>query len=1411
MPEELGRYKILEEIGQGGFAIVYRARDTELDRLVALKELRTSLLHDSDWVRRFKREARTIAGLDHPGIITIYDVIELANRLFIVMRLVDGASLDHHIATQGGLPWSQTVEIITTVGDALDYAHARGILHRDLKPANILLDSYRGAQLSDFGLAKIISEASTNVTVGGGVVGTPHYIAPEVWEGEGTTIQSDIYALGCILYEMVTGEKLFRGASPPAVMMAHFSPLTLPDTWPEDIPAGISEILKAAVARRPSDRYATTRDLIQALTILASSQSAELSRPGQIFSPVPQPAPPLAGPAIDWGEAPDVTVFYGRQIETVQLTHWLLDEGCRLVGVLGMGGIGKTALVTHLAAQLQDQFACLIWRSLRNAPPLEEILAGWILFLSNQQVYDLPGSLDQCISLLLDYLRQKRCLLVLDNAEAILQAGERAGHYRAGYEAYGQLLQRIGESRHQSCLLLTSREKPHTLVPLEGDTMPVRTLQLASLDTESGQALLQDRGLVGPDEIWSALIESYSGNPLALKLVAETVRELFGGDIAEFMQEKTGIFGGVRDLLTQHFDRLSALEQELIVWLAIEREAVKPDQLQADMIQPISRRELLETLHTLHSRSMLEKGASGFTLQNVVMEFVTERLVEIVSREIEREGLSTHSHFNRYALIKAQAKEYIRASQTRVILQPVATSLLSAFSPKRVEARLKDILARLRPVQTGYAGGNILNLLLHLQTDLRGFDFSGLTVWQAYLQRMNLPDVNFSGADLAGAAFTDTFGVVLAVAYSPNGQLLAAGTSDGQVRIWRSTDGQLLLTFTGHTDWVLSVCFSPDGNLLSSGSMDQTVRLWDVQTGQLLKTLWGHTAQVESVCFSPDGALLASCSDDQTIRLWDMSQPYLDISQSLLILRGHTGLVRSICFSPDGAFLASGGKDQNVCLWDVGTGQVLCTWRGHTGGVNSVSFSPTGHLLASGSDDQTVALWDMSKPQASNPHQPLQVLRGHTGWVFSVRFSPEGHLLASGGQDKTVRLWDVANPQEVNVDRPLKTLSGPTSWVWSVFFSPDGRTIAGGISDQSVWVWEIRTGQALKTWRGYVNWIKSVCFSPDGRFLASANYHQTVHVWDVSNPQGMDTGRPRLILPGHTDEVKAVSFGPDSRTLVSCSVDHTVRLWDVGRGRLLNTLLGHTGEVWCVCFNPDGKFLASGGNRTVRLWDAQTGQALHILWDHAGEVNSVCFSPDSNLLASGSDDETVRLWNVHSGQNLYILENHLGGVQSLCFAPDGKLLASGNGDGTVHLWDVASVQGPDMKRPLKIWQAHISPILAVHFSPDGHLLASGGNDQNVCLWDVTNLNELTPDRPFKTLAGHTSVVRSVRFSPNGRLLASSSEDETIKLWEMPNGVCIKTLRPERPYERMNITGVTGLTEAQKASLKALGAIEEDTG
>ncbi|HRV92418.1 MAG TPA: NB-ARC domain-containing protein [Anaerolineae bacterium] len=1076
---------------------------------------------------------------------------------------------------------------------------------------------------------------------------------------------------------------------------------------------------------------------------------------------------------VDWGETPHLGSFYGRETELETLDRWLVVDRCRLVAIVGMGGIGKTDLAAKVARQVSSHFDFVIWRSLINAPPLTSMLRSWFQVLSQQQLNGLPDHLTEQLELLFDTLRRQRCLLILDNVETIMQQGSRAGQYRPGYEVYGQLIQRFGDGEHQSCLLLTSRERPQGLARLANDNTLIRFHQLAGLAEPAGLAILQGQGLSSSAHILEELVEHYSGHPLALKLMAQTIQDLFAGDIEAFLREEAVIFDDIRDVLDQQFARLSALERDIMVWLAIEREAVSPQLLRDDLVKSEAGGIFLEALRSLQRRSLLEPSAAGFTLQNVIMEYTTDRLIDQAYSEIISGPISV---LQSHALIKAQAKEYVRASQSRLILKPVAERLLADLGPAGLEARLKAILESLRqagPRQPGYGGGNVLNLLLHLQLKLRDYDFSGLMIKQAYLGGLHAPDLNFAGANLAGSVFTDTFGPVFSVAFSPNGKILAAGTAEGQVRLWWVANGQPILTCEGHLGAGWSVVFSPDGHLLASGSADGTICLWDAHTGQSLKTLVGHTNLVSSVAFSPDGRFLASGSQDQTVRLWDVNT-----GQSLKTLAGHTNPVRSVAFSPDGRFLASGSFDHTVRLWNVNTGQSLKTLAGHSQWVLSVAFSSDGRFLVSGSFDHTVRLWDV------NTGHCLKTLAGHANQVSSVAFSPDGRFLASGSMDGMVRLWDV------NTGQSLKTLSGHTNWVSSVAFSPDGRLLASSSNDQTVRLWEVPTGQSLKTLSGHTNWVWSVAFSPDGRFLANGNTDGTAHLWEVN------TGHCLKTLSGHTNWVSSVAFSPDGCLLASGSQDETVRLWDVNTGQGLKTLSDHTNGVWLAAFSPDGQLLASSSeDQTVRLWDVKTGHCLKTLTGHTQPVRSAVFSPDGRFLASGSQDKTVRLWEVNTGHCLKTLSGHTNQVWSVAFSPDGRLVASGSEDKTVRLWEVNTGQG------LKTLSDHIIWVSSVAFSPDGRHLVSGSMDQTVRLWNVNTGQSL------KTLSGHTNWVWSVAFSPDGRLVASGSADATIKLWDVQSGECLKTLQPERPYERMNITNATGLTQAQKATLKALGAIE----
>jgi hypothetical protein len=623
-------------------------------------------------------------------------------------------------------------------------------------------------------------------------------------------------------------------------------------------------------------------------------------------------------PKVDWGEAPHADRFYGREKELTALQRWLVDDQCRLVAILGMGGIGKTSLAGILVDRVKEHYDYVFWRSLLNAPPLESMLQECIQFVSDQQRTVLPEDVGRQISLLMESLRTRRCLLVLDNIESVLQGGSQAGQYREGYEGYGRLFQRIGESRHQSCLLLTSREKPKEVALLEGETAAIRSYHLAGLPPADGQDILKDKGLQGTERHWEALITHYEGNPLALKLVAQLIREIFGGEITAFLTEGEVFFRDVRDVLEQQVARLSALEEEIVYWLAIEREAISLDDLQEDLVHPVSKGELQEALQSLRRRQLVETSATGFTLHPVIMEYLAARFVDRVCEELRTETLVL---FERHAVLLAQAKDYLRESQHRLILLPLVQRLLTLFGKETLEQRFKSLLATLhkqhdhRPT---YAAGNVLNVLIQVGCALRGYDFSRLVVRQAYLQGVVLPEVNFAYADLATSVFTDTFGSILCVALSPQGALLAAGTVTDEIRFWHAASGLPLQTVQGHTDWVTSVAFSPDGSTLASGSHDRTVRLWEVSSGQCLKTLQGHTKAVWSVVFSPDGKTLASGSYDQTVRLWEMSS-----GTCLKTLQGHTNQVRSVAFSPDGKTLASGSHDGAINLRDLQTGEFL--------------------------------------------------------------------------------------------------------------------------------------------------------------------------------------------------------------------------------------------------------------------------------------------------------------------------------------------------------------------------------------------------------------------------------------------------------------------------------------------------------
>ncbi|PJF31190.1 MAG: hypothetical protein CUN51_04800 [Candidatus Thermofonsia Clade 1 bacterium] len=268
----LGQYTIIAKLGAGGMATVYRARQASVERDVAIKVIRVDLMDDENFVARFRNEARLIASLQHLHILKIFDYGNQENILYIVMELLEGGSLSRLLRQEGGLPLAPATRMLEQISSALDYAHGRGIIHRDLKPDNVLLDQQQNAFLTDFGIAKMLGDTS-NRTRTGMVMGTPAYMAPELWQGQPADARADIYALGVMLYEMLTGVSPFRAETPYQIMHKHVyeAPPSLRAQGLQ-MPVAVDQVISKALSKQPEERFSSAGQLAEAFREALSGQ-----------------------------------------------------------------------------------------------------------------------------------------------------------------------------------------------------------------------------------------------------------------------------------------------------------------------------------------------------------------------------------------------------------------------------------------------------------------------------------------------------------------------------------------------------------------------------------------------------------------------------------------------------------------------------------------------------------------------------------------------------------------------------------------------------------------------------------------------------------------------------------------------------------------------------------------------------------------------------------------------------------------------------------------------------------------------------------------------------------------------------------------------------------------------------------
>lgn len=1072
------------QLGEGGMAVVWRARDDRLHRNVAIKALRSALVGQAAMVRRFDEEAQLTGQLQHPGIPPVHERGTLEDgRPYFCMKVVKGRTLGELLRERGGpsedLP--RFVQAFEQVCQAVGYAHSKGVIHRDLKPSNVMVGAFGEVQVMDWGLGKVLSRAGEGLqrkpeepgplvsvvetdrtrdedsaTQFGSVLGTYAYMPPEQALGEVDRVdqRSDVFGLGAILCEILTGHPPYQGAV--AEMKARAQLGELGPAYERLRGCGADPALVSLAGRclrkQPDERPADGGLVADELALYQAEVRERLQRAEIERATAESESRRVAA------EASEEKMRITAQSEgRTRRLAW----GLAAALAIGLAGTSyyfvsarlerDDAKATRAETEVRRKEAVALGEDLKRLNYAHQISLAQAEWQANnaRNAWDHLESTDPSFR---DWEYRYLCQLFNRNQTTLEEHAPNAVGLVVAFSPDGKYLASAG--RHNLVKIWETatgnwvKNLPHAL------SVGCVAFSPNGKSLATGSASWQADKPGGQVTLWDA---RSLGNPRRLADLSTEVHCVAFDPESRLLAAGTGRLG-----ITAGADRWGE-PGEIRIW----------DVAAGQEHKPLKGHQAEVTGIAFGKDGRLASGSADGTV----------RIWDVVKGEQVGPALDAR-----------------RAPETPSVLKGGGRRLVRnvAFSPDG------------RQLAAAYWDGTA-------------------KIWD-------------SGTRQLAYCLEGHTNSVHNVAFSPDGKLLATASWDGTIKTWDTATRQEVRTYKGHRHWVLGLQFSPDGRRLATGSGDRTVKLWDVTKGQDEPALRGHTEQVTSVSFAPDGQKVASASADGTVRVWDPTT-----GQTLHDFTGHVGGVLAVAFSPDRRHLATGGGDHTVMIWDVATWRLLHTCRKHADVVNSVAFSPDGQHLASGSSDKTVMTWDVTTGKALHTLTPERdvvtsvayspdgrhlaavfwggtamiwklgeaplgyTLEGHALRPHSVSFSADGKLLAAAYQDGTVKIWDAATRREVRT-RIMNVVD-----VTAVCFHPDGRRLATADGDSNVKLWDMEAepGRNVLILRGHTN--RPVCleFSRDGTRLASGGWDKTIRIWEAPLPEGglADATSPAVSSP----------------------------------------------------------------------------------------------------------------------------------------------------------------------------------------------------------------------------------------------------------------------------------------------------------
>jgi WD40 repeat protein/DNA-binding SARP family transcriptional activator len=1421
-------YELLEEIGEGAFGVVHRARQKVVGREVAIKIIKSQYANQPGFIRSFEAEAQTIARLEHPHIVPLYDFWREPDNAYLVMRWLRGGNLKTSLADG---PWSlvTAVTLIDQIAAALHVIHSHGIIHRDIKPANILLDEERNAYLTDFGIAK---DAKNNHLQTAVFKGSPAYVSPEQILNEAVTSLTDQYSLGIVLYELLTGQRPFTRQSLLKMMQQQINvPLPLVCEQMPDISPDVDTVLQKATAKKPHNRYPD-------ILAFASAFRRAATNGGML------PAPPVEALGVDlpnpykglhaFQEA-DADLFFGRDEFVQQLVDHCAQS--RFLAVVGPSGSGKSSAVK--AGLLPALRAGAVpgsenWFFTEMAPgayPLEELETAL-----------LPVAVNPPPNLLTPLEKDERGLgRVLKRILPVDKTAVSPNHLLLIIDQFEELFTLVPDKAkrdHFLQSLLSAINEPHSrlrvIITLRADfyDRPLQVPELGELLRAHTEVILPlsptglEEAITGPAAhvgahfepgLTATMAADVVDQPGALPLLQYALTELFERRDGRTLTHRVyREIGGVLGALARRAEEL---------YLAFDengREQTRQLFLRlvtlGEGTEDTRRRVLLSEVETLFaddgSQAISASQNTPFTVYGRYRLLTFDRdpasrepTVEVAHEALLREWprLRTwlsdgRDDIRQQRLLAVAAAEWQTANRdesfllrgsrldqfrdwaenTTISLTQNEEAFLSASTALRLARQAEEEARRHRELETAQQ--------LAAEQSRRAEE---QTAAAANLRRRAV----YLGVALVVAAFL-AVAAIYATVQSRNNEMTAV-TNAGRAATSEAREAEQRQLAEAQRDELATAEANAIAEREAAQAAEATAQAesWIRATAEVEAITKQELAEQQARLATSRELALAALNNLESdpeltmlLALQALETSYtkeaeealhqgLQTSRILMTLP-HPAPVWGAFYSPDGSKLATVADDLAVRIWSTETGGLLHTlpFDGIEYKGSTLMFSDSGEevaMLAIGDAFESVILhiWDVESGELQQRQElPIRVES------FSLDLSADWQYILAGREDGTVGLWGVEAAEKLHTFSENEELPNIT-------FSPDGSQLMTTSWDGQVRIWDVASvvndGQEQPTVSFKVptdGIMHHANFSNDGSRLVivfERDEGRVVELWDLA-----ESSQPQLILPGHATVIQYMSFHPDDTYLATGSSDSTAKVWDLTTGQELFTLSGTKGFVPRLDFSPDGRHLATAGtDGTARIWNVQPevpGEMMVI--GDVPQAMDVDLSPDESKLALASFASPVTVWDMATGEHLLTLGDDVHPfVYRVAFQPDGSRLATVGSEGVVRIWDAETGEA------LLAFEAHIGGdsggflegTVDISYSPDGRRLATAGADGLAKVWDAETGEELL------TLAGHTAGLHSLTYSPDGRYIVTTSDspDTTVKVWDAESGEEVHSFGP----------------------------------